>query len=82
MRKTKRRSIGPKRQKRRIDSPLTSEGSSIPAIPGCFSDGRSIAEARERVRDAILNFLEDLQESGESIPSDILHVERVFVSAE
>lgn len=53
----------------------------VPALPGCFSDGHTIAEAKERVRDAILNFLEDLQESGESIPSDILHVERVFVSA-
>ena len=30
----------------------------VPAIPGCFSDGRTLEEARERVRDAILNFLE------------------------
>ena len=53
----------------------------VPAIPGCFSDGRTLEEARERVRDAILNFLEDLKESGESIPPDVLHVERVLVSA-
>jgi len=53
----------------------------VPAIPGCFSDGRTLEEARERVRDAILNFLEDLRESGEDIPSDVLHVERVLVSA-
>jgi antitoxin HicB len=39
----------------------------VPAIPGCFSDGRTLEEARERVRDAILNFLEDLKESGENI---------------
>lgn len=31
----------------------------VPALPGCFSDGATIEEARERVRDAILNFLED-----------------------
>ncbi|MFP5285168.1 MAG: type II toxin-antitoxin system HicB family antitoxin [Thermoanaerobaculia bacterium] len=32
----------------------------MPALPGCFSDGSTIEEARERVRDAILNFLDDL----------------------
>jgi predicted RNase H-like HicB family nuclease len=36
----------------------------VSAIPWCFSDGRTLEEARERVRDAILNFLEDLEESG------------------
>lgn len=53
----------------------------VPAIPGCFSDGQTIEEARERVRDAILNFLEDMQEAGESIPPDILHVEKVLLGA-
>jgi predicted RNase H-like HicB family nuclease len=32
----------------------------VPAIPGCFSDGRTLEEARHRVRDAILNFLDEL----------------------
>lgn len=53
----------------------------VPALPGCFSDGRTIEEARERVRDAILTFLQDLEESGEEIPSDILHVERILLGA-
>jgi predicted RNase H-like HicB family nuclease len=53
----------------------------VPAIPGCFSDGRTIEEARERVRDAILNFLDDFEETGESIPPDVLHVERLLVGA-
>lgn len=35
----------------------------VPAIPGCFSDGATLEEARERVRDAILNFLDDLKEA-------------------
>ncbi len=52
----------------------------VPAIPGCFSDGRSLPEARERVKDAILNFLAELSESGEPIPQDILHVERIAVA--
>jgi antitoxin HicB len=38
----------------------------VPALPGCFSDGETLEEARDRVRDAILNFLDELRESGES----------------
>ena len=53
----------------------------VPALPGCFSDGRTLDEARERVRDAILNFLDELKESGESVPQDVLYVERVFLGA-
>lgn len=53
----------------------------VPAIPGCFSDGATLTEARERVRDAILNFLEDLEQSGEEFPPDILHVERILLGA-
>ncbi|MFL6232029.1 MAG: type II toxin-antitoxin system HicB family antitoxin [Thermoanaerobaculia bacterium] len=46
----------------------------VPALPGCFSDGRTLDEARERVRDAILNFLDELKESGEDVPQDVLYV--------
>jgi predicted RNase H-like HicB family nuclease len=53
----------------------------VPAIPGCFSDGRTLEDARERVRDAILNFLEELEESGEGSPPDVLFVERVLLGA-
>jgi len=53
----------------------------VPAIPGCFSDGQSLEEARERVRDAILNFLDDLRDAGEPIPPDVLLVERVLLGA-
>jgi len=53
----------------------------VPALPGCFSDGRTLEEARGRVRDAILNFLDELKESGESIPPDVLRVERVLLGA-
>lgn len=52
----------------------------VPAIPGCFSDGATLEEARARVQDAILNFLEDFEEAGEEIPPDVLHVERVLLA--
>jgi antitoxin HicB len=63
---------------RKADDVILAE---VPAIPGCFSDGITLQEARERVRDAILNFLEDLEESGEEIPPDILYVERILLGA-
>jgi predicted RNase H-like HicB family nuclease len=53
----------------------------VPALPGCFSEGRTLEEARDRVRDAILNFIDELKDSGESIPQDVLYVERVFLGA-
>ena len=53
----------------------------VPALPGCFSDGGTLEEARERVRDAILNFIDELKDSGESIPQDVLYVERIFLGA-
>jgi predicted RNase H-like HicB family nuclease len=40
-----------------------------PALQGCFSNGRTREEARERVRDAILNFLDELKESGDIRPA-------------
>jgi len=49
----------------------------VPAITGCFSDGITLEEARERVRDAILNSLDEFKEFGEEITSDVLYVERV-----
>jgi predicted RNase H-like HicB family nuclease len=52
----------------------------VPAIPGCFSDGATVAEARERVRDAILNFLDELAAAGEPVPRDVLHVERLAIA--
>jgi antitoxin HicB len=42
----------------------------VPAIPGCFADGHTVEEARGRVRDAILNFMDELTEAGEPLPQD------------
>ena len=40
----------------------------VPALPGCFSYGRSREEALVNVREAIELYLEDLEASGEPIP--------------
>jgi predicted RNase H-like HicB family nuclease len=40
-----------------------------PAIEGCFSQGNSIAEALENIREAIALCLDDLRERGERPPA-------------
>jgi len=43
---------------------------SVPALPGCVSQGNDREEAMKNVREAIEVYLEDCRESGESIPSE------------
>ena len=42
----------------------------VPALPGCHTWGKTIAEAREMVRDAIDAYLRSLIADGEPIPAD------------
>lgn len=42
----------------------------VPALPGCVSQGDSRDEAIENVREAIAAYVEDCQESGEAVPTD------------
>jgi antitoxin HicB len=41
---------------------------SVPALPGCFTQGDSIEEALDNAQDAIKLYLEDLEAEGEPIP--------------
>jgi len=52
-----------------------------PTLPGCFSDGLSIEEARRNIREAIHQHLSVLIEQGEEIPQSdsIVHVEELSV---
>jgi predicted RNase H-like HicB family nuclease len=43
---------------------------SVPALPGCVSQGDTRAEAMENVREAVEVYLDDCRESGEPIPSE------------
>lgn len=43
---------------------------SVPALPGCMSQGDSRDEAMQNVREAIEVYIEDCRESGEPIPSE------------
>lgn len=42
----------------------------VPALPGCVTYGRTIAEAREMARDAISGYVESLRKHAEPIPTD------------
>jgi len=42
----------------------------VPALPGCVSQGDSRDEAIENVREAIALYIEDCRESGEAVPTE------------
>jgi predicted RNase H-like HicB family nuclease len=43
---------------------------SVPALPGCFTQGETIGEAIEMAKEAISLYVESLEEDGEPVPDD------------
>ena len=41
---------------------------SCPALPGCVTQGETVEEALEMVRDAIEGYIESLRKHGEPVP--------------
>jgi len=66
-----------------IEKELEDEGyfAYSPTIPGCFSNGKSIEQAKRNIREAITQHLESLRAQGEAIPQSdrIVHVEELTV---
>jgi len=53
----------------------------VPALPGCFSQGETIEEALQNVREAITLHLEVLSEEGQQVPQDDIRlIARVSVA--
>jgi len=50
-------------------------------VPGCFSNGKSIEEARRNIREAIEQHMASLLAHSQPIPQDdrLLHVEELTV---
>lgn len=45
---------------------------SVPALPGCTTEGSSREEALRNVQDAIRLYVEDLISDGEAVPEDVI----------
>lgn len=41
---------------------------SVPSLPGCYTEGHTLEEAREMAEDAILAYCASLRKHGEPIP--------------
>jgi antitoxin HicB len=52
----------------------------VPALPGCASQGETREEALAMIREAIEGYLESLEAHGDSLPGPV-EIERVTVSA-
>jgi predicted RNase H-like HicB family nuclease len=44
---------------------------SVPALPGCVSQGDSRAEALSNIREAIELYIEDCRDAGDQIPTEV-----------
>jgi antitoxin HicB len=42
----------------------------VPALPGCVTHGRTLAEARHMAKDAVSGYIESLKKHKEPIPTD------------
>jgi antitoxin HicB len=42
----------------------------VPALPGCVTHGRTLEEAKEMAKDAIIGYIESLRKHNEPIPTD------------
>jgi predicted RNase H-like HicB family nuclease len=42
----------------------------VPALPGLWTQGETLAETRAMVREAILGYIEGLKKAGEPVPPD------------
>lgn len=43
----------------------------VPSLPGCYSQGETIDEALENIREAITLHIEDMIACGEDVPDDV-----------
>jgi len=43
---------------------------SVPALPGCFTEGKTHEEATANIKEAITGYLESLRKDGEPIPEE------------
>ncbi len=53
--------------------PDTEEGGytvTVPALPGCITQGETVEQCIERAREAITGYIESLEADGQSVPEE------------
>ena len=53
----------------------------VPALHGCHSQGDTLAEAEEHIREAMEVYIESLKASGEPLPEEDIHIRPIEVAA-
>lgn len=51
----------------------------VPALPGCVTQGQSVAECIERASEAITGYVESLRAAGEPIPEESEHPQAITI---
>lgn len=54
----------------------------VPALPGCFTQGKTLEETAKMAQEAVEGFVEVLAEKGEKIPVEKHYPERMTVDIE
>ena len=52
----------------------------VPDLPGCVSTGRTLEEAEQNIRQAIVFHLKGLRDDGESVPHPTTHVAELEIA--
>jgi predicted RNase H-like HicB family nuclease len=63
-----------------IENTGTSYSAYVPDLPGCIATGATVAEAEQRIREAIEFHLEGMREDGTPIPSPSSRVEYIEIT--
>lgn len=51
----------------------------VPALPGCISQGKTKKEALKNIKEAILGYIECCQKAGEPVPKEEIVIDKVAV---
>ncbi len=51
----------------------------VPALPGCISEGDTLEEAKANIKEAVQGFIEALEKDGQTIPTEKLEKLKIAV---
>ena len=72
-----------KRQYAIILHPDAEEGGytvTVPALPGCVTQGETVTQCIERAEEAIAGYIESLEKHGDPVPEEPEHPQAIVIS--